>query len=84
MNISVDISMYPLNETYIAPILAFIADLKAQPGLTVIGNTMSTQLFGPSEVIFAKLEHAMNAAWANYGKVVFVTKFIGGDTRELG
>lgn len=83
MNISVEISMYPLNESYIPPILAFIAQLKADAAVTVISNTMSTQVFGPAERVFALLQEAMRASWVAHGKVVFVTKFIGGDTREL-
>ncbi len=46
MKLSVEISKYPLTSDYIEPIKGFIAELNQQPGLRVITNTMSTQLFG--------------------------------------
>jgi len=83
LNLSVEISMYPLNAAFIEPILGFIADLKSEPELTVLANTMSTQVFGPAPLVYAKLQAAMGASWNQHGKVVFVCKFVAGDTREL-
>ena len=46
MRISIDISYYPLNEEYVAPILDFIARLNKYNTLAVETNGMSTQVFG--------------------------------------
>ena len=46
MRISVDISLYPLTEDYVEPILAFIAQLESNPKLIVKRNSLSTQVFG--------------------------------------
>jgi uncharacterized protein YqgV (UPF0045/DUF77 family) len=83
MNISVDLSYYPLTENFIPPIREVIAALNAAPGLTVVGNTMSTQVFGPASIVFPLLEKLMQQSWTRDGRGVFVAKFIGGDTREL-
>jgi uncharacterized protein YqgV (UPF0045/DUF77 family) len=46
MRISVDISLYPLTEDYVEPILAFIAQLESNSKLIVKRNSLSTQVFG--------------------------------------
>ena len=46
MRISVDISLYPLTEDYVEPILAFIAQLESNAKLVVKRNSLSTQIFG--------------------------------------
>ncbi len=79
MNISVELSCYPLAEEYIAPIKAFIAKINQTDGVTAITNTMSTQLFGDSSVVFPLLEQAMTSSWQEQGKAVFVCKFINGN-----
>lgn len=80
MNLSVEISMYPLAEDYIPPIQGFIDELNRHPGLTVLTNTMSTQVFGPYDEVMAVLAAAMKAEHAK-GKASFVCKFLGGDLR---
>ncbi len=46
MQISVEISYYPMLEEYIPPILNFVDRLKSHPDLRVIGTGMSTLVFG--------------------------------------
>jgi len=46
MNISVEISYYPLKEEFVKPILSFIDRINAYDNLTVRTNGMSTQVFG--------------------------------------
>ena len=79
MQISVELSCYPLAEKYIPPIRAFIDKINQTEGVTAITNTMSTQLFGDSSVVFPLLEQAMTSSWQEQGKAVFVCKFINGD-----
>jgi len=79
MQISVELSCYPLAEKYIPPIKAFIDKINQTEGVTAITNTMSTQLFGDSAVVFPLLEQAMTSSWQEEGKAVFVCKFINGD-----
>jgi len=44
MEISVDISLYPLQEGYEKPILAFISALEKEQSIDVVRNELSTQL----------------------------------------
>ena len=55
MDIAVELSLYPLNADYIPPIKDFIDRLNADGRLKVVTNSLSTQVFGPYEVVFAAL-----------------------------
>ena len=79
MDISVELSCYPLSEEYIPTIKAFIDTINQTDGVTAITNTMSTQLFGDSAVVFPLLEQAMSCSWQQHGKAIFVCKFINGN-----
>lgn len=79
MQISVELSKYPLHDEYIEPIKDFIARLNQYPDLKVITNTMSTQVFGEQSAVMAALGAEMQRSWETYGKAIFVCKFINGD-----
>ncbi len=63
MQISIDISYYPLSEQYLEPIKAFIGRLHIYTEIQVKSNGMSTQVFGEysdvMRVITAEIEKAM-------------------------
>lgn len=77
MIISIDISLYPLNEDYIAPIKGFIAALKSTEGLIVTTNKMSTQIRGESDVIFDLLKSEVPKVFEE-NRAAFVIKVIKG------
>ncbi|WP_160152771.1 YkoF family thiamine/hydroxymethylpyrimidine-binding protein [Microbulbifer sp. ALW1] len=79
MQLSVDISMYPLKDEYIPAIKDFIQRLNEQPQLQVISNTMSTQVFGDYDVVMDVLKAEMRKSWEQFGRAIFVCKFIDGD-----
>ncbi len=79
MELSVEISMYPLKDEYIPSIEAFIARLNDYPGLNVVTNTMSTQIFGDYEQIMDILRDEMRIAFETHGRAIFVCKFIDGN-----
>jgi len=81
MQLSIEISKYPLSTEYIPPIKGFLDELNLQPGLTVLTNTMSTQVFGDYDAVMQALQHCIRWSFERYGKVVFVVKFIHGDLR---
>ncbi len=69
MNISVELTLSPLQDDFEHPVIAFIKALRAS-GLTVIENPLSTQVYGPydrvmelvqSELkeVFESLEHGL-------------------------
>ena len=46
MEASVDISLYPLKDEFIPAVADFIDRISAYPGVNVVRNDLSTQLFG--------------------------------------
>jgi uncharacterized protein YqgV (UPF0045/DUF77 family) len=77
MDIGVEISLYPLATDFIPPILDVIERLKADGRLKVVTNSMSTQLFGRYEDVFAALHREMRTTFENNEKAVFVMKVLG-------
>lgn len=81
MNISVEMSMYPLAENYGTPILRFIERLKTHDGLTIHTNTMSTQIYGSYDLVMDVLKEEMKAAFEGENAVVMVVKLVNIDLR---
>ncbi|WP_125720946.1 hypothetical protein [Pseudoalteromonas rubra] len=79
MQLSVEISKYPLHSDYIPFIKDFIERLNQHPQLKVLTNTMSTQVFGEYELLMSTLSAEMKHSFEQFGKIVFVCKFISGD-----
>ena len=79
MQLSVEISLYPLKDEYIPTIQAFIDKVNEHPGLEVITNTMSTQIFGDYDVVMDTLREEMRISFEKHGKGIFVCKFINGN-----
>ena len=81
MQLSVEISKYPLHEDYIPIIQDFIDRLNTYPSLTVITNTMSTQVFGDYDEVMKAITMEMKTSFVEDVKEVMVMKFINGDLR---
>ncbi|MFD2231002.1 hypothetical protein [Alkalimarinus sediminis] len=81
MELSVELSFYPLQDQYKKPILALIDALKQESSIEVISNRMSTQLFGEYDSVMMVLNRLMKASFEQYGSAVFVAKFINSDRR---
>jgi uncharacterized protein YqgV (UPF0045/DUF77 family) len=79
MRIAVDISLYPLDADYVPPIKDFIERLNRTPGLRVETNSMSTQVAGEHDAVFAALAAETRATFANNSRAVFVMKVLGGE-----
>ena len=77
MEISVDISMYPLQSEYEAPISAFIEKLKQEPTVKVSCNELSTQLHGDYRIIMKILEDEIYSVFKEIPDSIFVLKFVG-------
>lgn len=78
MNISIDISYYPLKDEFIPPIKGFIERLNANNKITVDTNGMSTQVFGEyfevMEIITREIHNAFELPHS-----VFILKIINAD-----
>lgn len=84
MQLTVEISMYPLAEDFRPRIAAFIEGLNACPGLRVVTNPLSTQVSGEYDAVFSALRTEMEKVHAAGGQAVFVTKFLAGDLAPGG
>jgi uncharacterized protein YqgV (UPF0045/DUF77 family) len=83
MRISVDISLYPLTEQFVEPILAFIAKLENNSKLIVHRNTLSTQIFGEYRDVMDAMDSEIEAVFAQMPHSVFVLKLIGNDRHQI-
>ena len=84
MQLSVDISMYPLQEDYKIKIKAFLQDLNSNAeAVEIRTSNMSTRLFGEFQAVTDLLNAAMLESMTRYGKIVFVCKYLQGDARDL-
>lgn len=81
MNISIDISMYPLNEAFEQPIVEFIKALR-KSGFKVEENGLSTQVFGPYDKVMDFLKDQMYETLLEEEHCVFVMKVVSGDRRN--
>ncbi len=77
MELSVEISKYPLAYDYFPAIKDFIDRLHAIEGLSVVVNTMSTQVFGDYDLVMDSLKEEIRRSYEQFGKVIFVCKFLG-------
>ena len=85
MNLSVEISMYPLQDEYKPKIKAFLNDINASSGsnVEIRSSNMSTRVFGEYDEVSELLSRAMKRSMEQFGKIVFVCKYLEGDAREL-
>ena len=79
MKLSLEISMYPLNETYIPLIKDFIDRMNKHKNLVVRVNTMSTQVFGEFDEVMSAFQQELKASFIDETKIMVVTKFFNGD-----
>ena len=83
MEISVDISMYPLQKEFEAPILTFISKLEKESSVEVVRNELSTQVHGDYKVIMALLEKEMFSVFTEIPDSIFVLKFVGNNRQGI-
>ncbi|MFK5854640.1 MAG: hypothetical protein QM503_00825 [Bacteroidota bacterium] len=83
MNISVDISYYPLKDEFIPPIKNFIQRLNEYDNITANTNGMSTQVFGDyfdvMEILTREIHNSFELPHS-----VFVLKIINADLQIHG
>lgn len=83
MEISVDISLYPLQAGYEEPILAFIAALEKEQGVDVVRSELSTQVHGDYHTIMQLLEREVFSVFDEIPHSVFVMKFVGNNRKGI-
>jgi uncharacterized protein YqgV (UPF0045/DUF77 family) len=77
MDIAVELSLYPLEENRVAKIKDLIDRLNRAAGVRVITNSLSTQVVGPFDLVFATLARELKMTFGQVDKSVVVMKVIG-------
>jgi len=83
MQLSAELSLYPLDAEVEAAVLAFIEDLKSTGSVSVITNSMSTQVSGEWQAVFSAVETALKLSHDRSGRQVLVAKFIPNHRVEI-
>ena len=78
MKTSIEISYFPLNEEYKAPIRNFIETLKENEKITVQPNRMSTHIFGENDEVMQTVTKCMKEAM-NLPHSIFMLKVMNLD-----
>ena len=79
MKISLEISLYPLDDNFLTIIQDIVARLNKETRIKCYTNTMSTQVFGEFDDVMSLLKETVGYSFSNYGKQVFVAKFLNSD-----
>ena len=79
MQLTAELSLYPLSEDYITIVLAFIDRLEQCEELTIRRNAMSTQISGEATQVMQVIQAALTKSFEEFGKQVLTAKFIPGD-----
>lgn len=81
MNISVELTLSPLQDNFEPPIIDFIKKLRAS-GLTVLENSLSTQVFGEYDRVMELLHSEIKESFENLDHVVLTMKLVKSDRSE--
>jgi len=76
MQISVEISLYPLDKDYEKPILDFIERLKRHSGLKIRVNALSTQIEGEYDEVMDVLKKEIKTTFERDGVAINVLKIL--------
>jgi uncharacterized protein YqgV (UPF0045/DUF77 family) len=84
MHLSVEISMYPLQDGYKIKIQDFLDMLNSYANdVDIRTSNMSTRIFGEFDAVNTLLNACMKESMERFGKIVFVCKYLQGDARKL-
>ena len=79
MKLTVEMSLYPLQNDYLSVIQSFIEAARQHGDLEIVTNAMSTQVCGDWDRVFALVQRELQASYQQYGRQVLVCKFITGE-----
>jgi uncharacterized protein YqgV (UPF0045/DUF77 family) len=78
MNISIEISYYPLHDEFVPHILDFIERIRKYPEIKSQTNGMSTQVFGEYEKVMAAITREIGKSF-ELPHSVFILKIVNAD-----
>lgn len=83
MRTAIEISLYPLSADYVRIVKDFLERVGRYPELTVVTNSMSTQIAGEHARVFEILARETAQTFAADGRHVFVMKVMGGSVPQV-
>ena len=81
MQVSIEISLYPLKNEFIPPIDDFIKKLEKYDDVEIRKNAMSTQLFGKFNHLIKIIKNEVEQNFMRELNSVFNLKIVNGDSR---
>lgn len=81
MNISVELTLTPLQDNYEPAIISFIQRLRAS-GLTVLENPLSTQIYGDYDAVMNVLQKEMKIALEAVERGLLYIKIVKSDRSD--
>ena len=81
MNISVELTLTPLQDDFEPPIIAFIKNMRAS-GLTVLENPLSTQVYGAYDDVMSLLTKEIKHTFENTNNVLLYMKVVKSDRSD--
>ena len=81
MNISVELTLTPLQDDFEPPIIRFIKKLRAS-GLRVIENPLSTQVYGPYDLVMTLLQDEIRTALEDIDNGLISLKIVKTDRSD--
>ena len=81
MNISAELSLYPLDANYASDIRDFIAALQQVQGLEVRAHALSTEVFGDYELVMQTISTLTRTVFERDPSAVLVAKYLNRDRR---
>ena len=81
MNITAELSLYPLTENYVPTIKAYIEQLHRVEGIEVRTHALSTEIFGEFSLVMKAIQAATLAVFEQNPAAVLVAKYLNRDRR---
>ena len=81
MDVSIELTMSPLQDDYESHIIDFIKSLRKSP-FKIIENPLSTQIFGPYQPLMAFLTEAIETSMSQQKAVLIYMKMVKTDRSQ--
>lgn len=82
MNITAELSFYPLNDNCIAQIKAYIEALNRYDSLEIRTHALSTEIFGDYDTVMQAIADTTKKSFEADSGVVLVAKYLNKDRRD--
>lgn len=81
MNLSVELTLSPLQDDFEPPVIGFIKELRASE-FKVLENPLSTQIYGPYDELMEFLNNAIKQTFLDLDTVVLYMKLVKSDRSD--